>query len=85
MRACPHVFAFARPCVFVCDCVRLCVCVLQSLGLIKYWKGIHLIHADPKVVQEYWAKYSQARMLEVDPSCLHWQPLPTPTAGKKRA
>lgn len=22
---------------------------LQSLGLIKYWKGTHLIHADPKV------------------------------------
>mmetsp|Transcript_20242 Transcript_20242/g.56401 ORF Transcript_20242/g.56401 Transcript_20242/m.56401 type:complete len:436 (+) Transcript_20242:109-1416(+) len=55
---------------------------LQSLGLIKYWKGTHLIHADPKVVQEHWVRYSSQRITEVDPSCLHWQPLPT--AVRKR-
>ncbi|EFJ50209.1 hypothetical protein VOLCADRAFT_73914 [Volvox carteri f. nagariensis] len=56
---------------------------LQSLGLIKYWKGTHLIHADPRVVQEHWAKYAHQRVIEVDPACLHWQPLPTPTARKR--
>ncbi len=46
------------------------------LGLIKYWKGTHLIHADPKLVAEHYSKHSQQRMVEVDPACLHWQPLP---------
>ncbi len=136
---------------------------LQSLGLIKYWKGTHLIHADPKVrapgrgragfrslgeaeevwgargeaedggwhkmqrlaacsgqgftttqthgagccsshtrtraphtpptpfspaaplqvVQEHWSKYMHQRVIEVDPACLHWQPLPTTTARRR--
>eukprot|EP00798_Chlamydomonas_sp_ICE-L_P017489 gene17489-23794_t len=50
---------------------------LQGLGLIKYWKGSHLIHADPKIVQEHYAKFSKQKMLNVDPTCLHWQPLVT--------
>ncbi|KAJ9522751.1 hypothetical protein QJQ45_019840 [Haematococcus lacustris] len=48
----------------------------QSLGLIKYWRGTHLIHADPRIVQEHYAKHAQQRMIDVDPACLHWQPLP---------
>jgi hypothetical protein len=54
----------------------------QGLGLIKYWKGTHLIHADQKLVSEHAAKYASARILEVDPACLHWQPLPS--APRKR-
>lgn len=34
----------------------------QGLGLIKYWKGSHLIHADPKIVAEHYAKYAQAKV-----------------------
>ncbi len=45
--------------------------------MIKYWKGTHLIHADPKVVQEHWVRYGAQRVPEVDPTCLHWQPLHT--------
>lgn len=56
---------------------------LQNLGLIKYWRGTHLIHADPKLVQELWARYSQQKVIEVDPSCLHWQPLPAPAVRKR--
>jgi len=56
---------------------------LQGLGLIKYWKGTHLIHADPKVVQEHYAKFASQRMIDVDSTALHWQPLPTPTARKR--
>jgi hypothetical protein len=59
------------------------LCDLQSLGLIKYWRGTHLIHADPRIVQEQYAKHAQQRMIEVDPACLHWQPLPNLNTRKR--
>ncbi len=64
---------------------HMSVCLLppQGLGLIKYWKGTHLIHADPKIVLEHYAKTAAQKMLEVDPTCLHWQPLPTSTQRKR--
>ena len=49
---------------------------LQGLGLVKYWKGSHLVHADPKTIQEHLAKMPPQTGVEVDPTCLHWQPLP---------
>jgi histone acetyltransferase MYST1 len=51
--------------------------------MIKYWKGTHLIHADPKTVQEHLAKIPVQASIEVDPTCLHWQPLPS-AAPRKR-
>jgi histone acetyltransferase MYST1 len=52
------------------------------LGLIKYWKGSHLVHADPRLVSEHAAKYAAQRPpLEIDPACLHWQPLLPLAAG----
>mmetsp|Transcript_23767 Transcript_23767/g.70562 ORF Transcript_23767/g.70562 Transcript_23767/m.70562 type:complete len:459 (-) Transcript_23767:321-1697(-) len=56
---------------------------LQSLGMIKYWKGTHLIHADPKSVQEHLAKIPVQQMIDVDPACLHWQPLQTQPVRKR--
>ncbi len=62
----------------------MCVCVImQGLGLIKYWKGSHLIHADPRLVSEHYAKFANQKVLEVDPACLHWQPLPTQQPRKR--
>lgn len=60
------------------------ISTLQNLGLIKYWKGQHLIHADPKIVQEQLAKYANQSCIEIEPSCLHWQPLQTPTSRKPK-
>lgn len=56
---------------------------LQSLGMIKYWKGTHLIHADPKSVQEHLAKIPVQAMIDVDPTCLHWQPLQAQPVRKR--
>ena len=33
--------------------------------------------------QENLAKYAAQRVIEVEPSCLHWQPLPTTTQRKR--
>ena len=57
---------------------------LQSLNLIKYWRGTHLIHADPKIIQEHLAKYQTQSFIEMDPASLHWQPLVMPTQRKKQ-
>ena len=56
---------------------------LQSLGMIKYWKGTHLIHADPRIAQEHLAKIPSQVSIEVDPACLHWQPMPTAPSRKR--
>ena len=56
---------------------------LQSLGMIKYWKGTHLIHADPRLVQEHLAKIPTQASIEVDPASLHWQPMPTAPSRKR--
>lgn len=47
--------------------------------MVKYWKGTHLIHADPRAAQEHLAKMPSQLAIDVDPSSLHWQPLPQPT------
>ncbi|MEW5309419.1 MAG: hypothetical protein WDW38_001308 [Sanguina aurantia] len=56
---------------------------LQSLGLIKYWKGSHLIHADPKNVQELQAKNFSSCWVDIDVDNLHWQPVVPPTTRKR--
>ena len=56
---------------------------LQGLGMIKYWKGSHLIHADPRNVRELLSRFGSAKGIDVDPACLHWQPLPTQPPRKR--
>ncbi|KAI1292005.1 Histone acetyltransferase KAT8 [Halotydeus destructor] len=48
---------------------------LQSLNMVKYWKGQHVICVTPKLVEEHLksAQYKRPR-LNVDPSCLRWNP-----------
>jgi histone acetyltransferase MYST1 len=48
---------------------------LTNLGMIKYWKGTHLIHGDPKVAQDHLSKLPTQVTIDVDPTCLHWQPM----------
>jgi len=47
---------------------------LQSLGLIKYWKGQHIISVTPKVVQEH-LKNLGRKSRKVDTAKLHWVPM----------
>ncbi len=65
----------------MCPCV--CADTLKHLGLLQYWKGSHYIAANSKVVDEYWKMVSTQKFLEVDPKCLHWQPLQQPAAKPK--
>eukprot|EP00095_Tigriopus_kingsejongensis_P007638 snap_masked-scaffold1040_size68023-processed-gene-0.7 protein:Tk07638 transcript:snap_masked-scaffold1040_size68023-processed-gene-0.7-mRNA-1 annotation:"probable histone acetyltransferase myst1" len=48
---------------------------LQSLNLVKYWKGQHVICVTPKLVEEHLKSAEYKRpALTVDVSCLRWQP-----------
>merc|ERR1719361_2998182 len=57
---------------------------LQSLNLVKYWKGQHVICVTPKLVEEH-LKSSEYKKptLTVDTSCLRWAP-PPPQPPKKK-
>lgn len=48
---------------------------LQSLNLVKYWKGQHVICVTPKLVEEHLKSAEYKRpALTVDQNCLRWQP-----------
>lgn len=48
---------------------------LQSLNLIKYWKGQHVICVTPKMVEEHLrSEHLKPPRLLVDPACLRWRP-----------
>eukprot|EP00873_Tetraselmis_striata_P035272 jgi/Tetstr1/455536/TSEL_042358.t1 len=60
------------------------VSTLQSLNLIKYWKGQHIISVTPRVLEEHLKVVNGQKYVScVDASRLHWAPLLSPTAGKK--
>ncbi|KAJ1432037.1 acyl-CoA N-acyltransferase [Ochromonadaceae sp. CCMP2298] len=54
---------------------------LQSLNMIKYWKGQHVISVSQKALDSHVAQAGRVRLC--NPSCLHWSP-PTdkPKASK---
>ena len=47
---------------------------LQSLNLIKYWKGDHIIAVTTRVVDEHVRLMEDTKWLEVDAMRLHWEP-----------
>lgn len=47
---------------------------LNSLSLIKYWKGQHMISVSPRVIQEHLSAESSRNAPQVDVSKLHWTP-----------
>eukprot|EP00727_Mastigamoeba_balamuthi_P002710 m51a1_g12436 putative ham group protein (494) ;mRNA; f:832130-834197 len=52
---------------------------LQSLGLLKYWKGQHIISVTPKVIEEHQRALAGRREgVQVDPKLLRWVPPPPP-------
>jgi hypothetical protein len=57
----------------------------QALGLLKYIKGSYYISASQRVVEEHLRQLQPSRGLELDPACLHWQPLQSPSnQGRKK-
>uniref|UniRef100_A0A2C9K3T3 Histone acetyltransferase n=1 Tax=Biomphalaria glabrata TaxID=6526 RepID=A0A2C9K3T3_BIOGL len=49
------------------------VSTLQSLNLIKYWKGNHILCVTPKLIEELYQKICKKPNLTVDPSYLRWE------------
>eukprot|EP01136_Pigoraptor_vietnamica_P039150 Opistho-1_new@109464 len=48
---------------------------LQSLNLVRYWKGQHVICVTPKLIEEHMASAQFKRpRLTVDASCIRWTP-----------
>jgi histone acetyltransferase MYST1 len=60
------------------------ISTLQSLNLIKYWKGQHIISVTPKVIEEH-LKANSKNQTKIDPKNLHWAPpVQPPSTGKKK-
>ena len=57
---------------------------LQSLNLVKYWKGQHVICVTPKLVEEHLksAEYKKPTLM-VETSALRWAPPPKLDHKKK--
>ena len=51
------------------------ISTLQSLNMVKYWKGQHVICVTPKLVEEHMKSSQYKRpFLTVDTGCLRWEP-----------
>ncbi|KAH1000315.1 hypothetical protein HUJ04_000230 [Dendroctonus ponderosae] len=49
------------------------VSTLQALGMMKYWKGKHIVLKKQDVLDE-WVKRRGHLLKEIDPACLRWVP-----------
>jgi len=54
------------------------ISTLQSLNLIKYWKGQHIICVTPKVLEEH-LKNNNKNQMKIMPQYIHWAPATTPS------
>ena len=51
------------------------VSTLQSLGMLKYWKGKHLVLTKKDLLDEYRTKAKKKKVgKRIDPAYLHWTP-----------
>lgn len=50
------------------------ISALTPLGLIKYYKGDHLLTVTPRLVEEHLARLPPKPRLHVEPRHLHWTP-----------
>jgi hypothetical protein len=65
------------------------VSALQSLNLLKYWKGQHIISATPKIVEEHLRSFNKSYQIQVVQEWMHWtppvfQPLPGPGSTQRK-
>jgi hypothetical protein len=68
-------------CVFLLFCSQMTsisqndiISTLQSLNMVKYWKGQHVICVTPKLVEEHLKSAQYKRpVLTVDTACLRWE------------
>ncbi|XP_004349255.1 MYST histone acetyltransferase 1 [Capsaspora owczarzaki ATCC 30864] len=51
------------------------ITTLQSLGLVRYWKGQHIISVSLRVIEEHFkSPHLKPPPLRVEPSCFRWTP-----------
>jgi len=51
------------------------VSTLQSLGMLKYWKGKHLVLKRKDILDDFKSKQKKKKNIKnIDRSCLHWTP-----------
>lgn len=56
------------------------VSTLQALGMMKYWKGKHIILKKQDFLEEYEERVKRrSNMPKIDQSCLKWTPFVAPT------
>jgi len=62
------------------------ISTLQSLNLVKYWKGQHVICVTPKLVEEHLksSEYKRPRLV-VDKDCIKWTPPKKTVKAKKNS
>jgi len=53
------------------------ISTLNSLNLLKYWKGQHIISVTPKIIDEHLKKSAKQEM-SIEPTKLHWTPYSHP-------
>ena len=58
------------------------ISTLQSMNLIKYWKGQHVICVTPKLIEEH-LKNAPKRMRRINSRFLNWVP-PTPSSDQPK-
>ncbi|KAJ1527231.1 hypothetical protein ONE63_008757 [Megalurothrips usitatus] len=58
------------------------VSTLQAMGMIKYWKGKHIILKKQDVIEDYQerSKRHSPAFKELDSKCLRWTPFVPPSA-----
>lgn len=60
------------------------VSTLQALGMLKYWKGKHLVLTKKDILDEYRNKCKKRKNTRtIDPSCLRWEKPSTPMTNSK--
>ena len=57
---------------------------LESLGLIKYWKGDHIISVTPKIIEEHIRTTANQKTIGIDTCNLHWTPYIIPQTGTRK-
>ena len=57
---------------------------LESLGLIKYWKGDHIISVTPRIIDEHMRTAAAQKTIGIDTGRLHWTPYMVSAANMKK-
>ena len=58
---------------------------LQTLNLVKYYKGQHMLNVTPRNVEEHLKTYKLARDVGIDSSRITWKPHASALSTKKKS